>query len=198
LFLPSGDKKKGLEQLKLCSEKGKYASIECTYFLMQIYHLYEKDYQKALVLALSLNSRFPDNPLFHRYVGRCYVSLGNWQKTREVFGEIDRRAARGQRGYTLNPWREAEYYLGLCDMNENHFESALKHFIKCDELSRSLDRDEVSGFMVMANLKAGMAYDALDRRDLAEKQYEKVLDMREYLNSHQLAEAYLKIPFASR
>jgi tetratricopeptide (TPR) repeat protein len=198
LFLPSGDKKKGLQQLTVCSEKGKYANIECTYFLLQIYYSYEKDYEKALVLALSLNSRFPDNPLFHRYLGRCYVSLGNWPMVREVFAEIDRRAGSRRRGYLLSPWREAEYYLGMCDMNDLQYELALKHFFKCDELSRSLDQEEVSGFMVMANLKAGMAYDALARRDSAEKQYRKVLDMRGYLNSHELAEGYLKVPFASR
>jgi hypothetical protein len=51
--------------------------------------------------------------------------------------------------------------------------------------------------MVMANLKAGMANDALSRRELAEKQYRKVLDMREYLDSHKQAEEFLKSPYKS-
>ena len=58
--------------------------------------------------------------------------------------------------------------------------------------------DEASGFMVMANLKAGMAHDALSRRDLAEKQYRKVLELREFLDSRRQAEQYLKSPFSSR
>ncbi len=197
LFLPAGDKKKGVEQLTLCSEKGQYAGIECTYFLLQIYFSYEKDYQKALVLALSLNSRFPNNPLFQRYVGRSYVMLNNWQMVETVFKDVAARAQKNQRGYSASASREAEYYLGLCDMNKKQYDSALRHLYKCDELSRTLDKDEISGFMVMANLKVGMIYDAISRRDLAEKQYRKVLAMKDYLDSHKQADEYLKTPFKS-
>lgn len=198
LFLPAGDRQKGIQQLSTCAEKGKYASIESSYLLMQIYYGYEKDFQKALVLALALNARFPNNPVFHRYLGRCYVSVNNWGMVQSVFGEIAARAHKKQRGYTDQALRESEYYLGLCDMNNKQYESSLPHLFKCDELSRTLDKDEVSGFMVMANLKAGMAYDALGRRDLAEKEYRKVLDMKEHLDSHRQAEEFLKIPFTSR
>ncbi len=104
LFVPAGDKKKGLEQLTIASERGKYASVETTYFLMQIYFFYEKDYGKALVLARRLHGEFDRNVLFHRYVGRCYASLNNWQETRRVFGEVVDRAVpeaaglHGERG----------------------------------------------------------------------------------------------------
>ncbi|MEK9135654.1 MAG: hypothetical protein AAB393_00920, partial [Bacteroidota bacterium] len=145
--------------------------------------------------ALSLNSRFPNNPLFHRYLGRCYVSNNNWEMVQSVFGEIAARAQKKQRGYSSSAWRESEYYLGICNMNNKLYDAALRHFYRCDELSRDLDKDEVSGFMVMANLKAGMANDALSRRELAEKQYRKVLDMKEYLDSHKQAEEFLKSPY---
>jgi tetratricopeptide (TPR) repeat protein len=190
-FLPSGDKQKGLRQLQLCIEKGKYASIECTYFLLQIYHMYEKDYQRALLLALSLQTRFPNNPLFHRYLGRCYVSRGNWSMAFPTFSDIAVRARKQQRGYTVQAWREAEYYLGLHEMNNARYDSALVHFYACDEMSRPLDTGEASGFMVMANLRVGMIYDILGRRTPAEVQYRKVLDMKEYQDSHTQAEQYL-------
>jgi tetratricopeptide (TPR) repeat protein len=197
LFLPAGDRQKGIRQLTTCVEKGKYASIECTYFLMQIYYGYEKDYQNALLLALNLNTRFPNNGLFHRYVARCYVSNNNWAQVETTFADIAAKAQRSQRGYSAQAWREAEYYLGVCDMNNKRYETALRHFYKCDELSRSVDKDEVSGFMVMANLKAGMVSDALGRRETAEAQYRKVLDMKEYLDSHRQAEEFLKKPYAA-
>ena len=66
---------------------------------------------------------------------------------------------------------------------------------KCDELSRTVDKDEPSGLMVMANLKVGMIYDAMTKRDLAEKQYRKVLAMKDYLDSHKQADEFLKTPF---
>ncbi len=196
LFIPPGDKKKGLEQLTLASEKGKYASVEATYFLLQIYYYYEHDLGKALALAESLHARFPDNMLFHRYLGRCYVLQFNWQGVKEVFSEIVRRGRAGQRGYNASAEREAEYYLGMVEMNAKRYDEALGHFYRCDELSRPLDRDGPSGFMVMANLKVGMLYDLELKRDLATTQYRKVLAMKEYKDSHAQAEQYLKTPFA--
>jgi tetratricopeptide (TPR) repeat protein len=192
LFVPSGDKKKGLEQLTIASEKGKYSSVETTYFLMQIYFFYEKDFGKALALAQRLHGQFDRNMLFHRYLGRCYASLLNWPETRRVFSQIVDRVEKGQRGYTVNAGREGEYYLGLCDMNTREYESALTHFFLCDSLSRELDTKGASGFMVMANLKAGNIYDILGKRDLAVAQYDKVLSMKEYQDSHKQAVQYLK------
>jgi tetratricopeptide (TPR) repeat protein len=192
LFVPSGDKKKGLEQLTIASEKGKYSSVETTYFLMQIYFFYEKDYGKALALALRLHKQFDRNMLFHKFLGRCYASLNNWPETRREFGEIVDRTATGQRGYTTSAAREAEYYLALCDMNTREYESALSHFFRCDSLSRGLDAKGASGFMVMANLKAGNIYDIQGKRDLAVAQYNKVLSMKEYQDSHKQAVQYLK------
>lgn len=195
LFIPAGDKAKGIAQLTLASEKAKYAPVEASYFLMQVYYFYEKEYGSALGLARGLHERFPQNVVFHRYVGRCYVSLSNWDAVREVFGEISRRSRAGQRGYGAGAEREAAYYLGVDRMGRGDLEGALQHLYRCDELSRGLDRKEPSGFMAMANLKIGMIYDLQKKRDLAIRQYAKVEDMKEYSDSHALAERYTKRPY---
>ncbi len=80
-------------------------------------------------------------------------------------------------------------------MIRKEYEAALRHLYRCDDLSRGLDRNGPSGFMAMANLKVGMIFDAMGRRDLALAQYRKVLDMKEYRDSHELAEAYMHTPF---
>lgn len=195
LFVPPGDKQRGIQQLAVAAEKGKYAGIESMYFLMQLCFVYEKDYPKALSLARVLHSRFPNNMLFHKYLGRCYVALNNWQEADSVFSEILSRSQKSQRGYTASIEREAEYYLGLNDMNTRRYETALQHLYRCDELSRALDKEEPSGFMVMTNLKVGMIYDALAKRDLAVSQYRKVLGMKQFKDSYKQAEQYLRTPF---
>jgi tetratricopeptide (TPR) repeat protein len=194
LFIPAGDRQKGLRELQLAAEKGKYASVETWYFLLQIYFYYEKDYQRALSIAQNLFSRFPDNVLFHRYLGRCETMIGNWTEAGKTFGEIARRAREGQRGYSANAEREAEYYVGMSMMVARQYDSALQHFYRCDQLSRQLDQQEPSGFMVMANLKVGNIYDIQGKRDLALSEYHKVLAMKEYKDSHSQAESYLKNP----
>jgi tetratricopeptide (TPR) repeat protein len=195
LFIPAGDKQKGIEQLTRASEQGKYAAVEATYFLMQIYYYYEKDYRKALALAAKLHDRFPTNTLFHRYLGRCLVSVDDWVAVRSVFTAIRERADRGMRGYAASSRREAEYYLGMADMMEGKPNEALPHFYQCDAMCRELDKDGASGFMAMANLKIGMVYDVQGKRELAVAQYKKVLEMKDYNGSEAQATEFLQSPY---
>ena len=195
LFIPPGDRRKGLEQLTLASQKGLYASIEASYFLLQIYYFYEKDFARALEIAVRLNSRYPNNMVFHRYLGRCHVSLNNWTMAEEVFADVAGRARRQMPGYGPGVEREAEYYLGVAAMGRRQYDEALGHMYRCDELSRDLDRQEASGFMTMANLKIGMMYDCQAKRALAVEQYRKVLAMKDYRDAHTQAEQFTKTPF---
>ncbi len=195
ILFPSGDKEKGLNQLKIAAEKGKYANYEATYFLMQTLFHFEKQYSQALPLALKLYNKFPDNPIFHRYVGRLNVALGRWEDLKTIFTDIVERANQKKYGYSGFVSREAYYYLGIYYMNFNKSEQALENFYRCDELSRTLDKKGPSVFMVMANLKIGMIYDLQNRRDLAILQYNKVLKLKSQENSRDIAKKYLKKPY---
>lgn len=195
IFFPDGDKAKGIEQLRIAAEKGTYANVEASYFLTQILYFFEKQYDEALELATELHRRFPDNAIFHRYIGRCNAALGRYGVMQKVFNEIRARAARGKLGYGPIVEREARYYLGLAEMQLGNHDSALVHFFRCDELSRAVDKKEQSGFMVLANLKAGMIFDLQKKRDVAIQQYKKVLKWGEYQGSHKTAEEYLRTPY---
>jgi tetratricopeptide (TPR) repeat protein len=196
LFIPPGDKKKGIEQLKLASQKGRYASVEAAYFLMQLYFYYEKDYTQALEIARRLHDRYPNNMLFHKFLGRCYVLTNNWQMVHQAFGDVVARVQMGQRGYNAVAEREAEYYLGQYDMNVRQFDNALNHFFRCDELSRTLDRSGPSGFMVMSNVRIGNVFDMQGKRAFAIKQYQKVSAWKDYKGSVSMAEQFIKTPYA--
>jgi tetratricopeptide (TPR) repeat protein len=195
LFFPKGDRKTGIKQLERAAARAKYADIEASYFLMQLLHNYEKDYAKALPISQRLHERFPNNPTFHRYVGRCYAGVGQWSEMKSIFDDVLDRVRKKQYGYNATHEREAEYYLGLYDMNIAQYEAALKHFMRCDEISRNLDKQGASGFMAMANLKMGMIYDLQTKREVAVRQYGKVLKMDEYQDSRKLAEQFLKKPY---
>ncbi len=195
LFIPPGDKKKGIEQLRVAAERGRYAATESAYFLMQVYFYYEKDYPKALELALRLHNRYPANMLFHKYVGRCYVLMNNWQLVEEIFDDVLKRCREQRLGYNDVTEREAEYYLGQCALNRKALDAALGHFFRCDELSRKLDRKGPSGFMVMANMRIGNVYDLQGKRELAVRQYEKVIGWKDYKGSVSTAEQFVKVPY---
>lgn len=195
IFFPKGNKEKGLSQLRKASANARYANIEATYFLLQILFNFEKQYGEALQLALKLHERFPNNVLFHKFVGRCYAALGNWPMTRTMFSEILQHVSQKKQGYDRGVEREAQYYLGMEAMQVKKFDQSLQHFYRCDELSRSLDKEEFTGFMVLANLRIGMIYDVQSKRELAISQYKKVLEMKDFQRAHEQAEKYLKSPY---
>jgi len=195
LLFPSGDKQRGLRELRRAADSARYAGIEASYFLMQVLQNYEHRYDEAMNIASQLSLRFPMNAVFHKYVGRCAASLGRWEEMHLTWSEILRRVNEHKPGYTSNIEREAEYYLGQYEMESGSYDSALAHLYRCDELSRKLDTGEPSGFMIVANLRIGMLYDLQMKRELALKQYEKVLKLNDYMNSHKQAEEYRKVPY---
>jgi tetratricopeptide (TPR) repeat protein len=195
IFFPSGDRNKGLEQLRQASLHAKYAQVEATYFLMQNYFTYEKDFAKALELARRLHEKYPNNSMFYRYLGRCLVSTGYLGEANDIFIDIINRYRQQQLGYDMYDAREAHYYIGKFEFLAGRFDNALKNLYTCDEISRKLDKEESSGFMSLANLIIGMIYDAQEKRQYAIQQYNKVLTMKEYENSYRDANKYLQQPY---
>ena len=191
MFLPEGDKQRGIRELKLAADKARFANWEAMYFLLQINYGMENRPSTALTYARKLFAQFPANPVFHRYLGRTYVKLGNWDRAASVFADIRSAVAKGRRGYTDKMEREASYYQGYAAMLKKDFATAMKHLVHCDRLSRKPD-EEPSGFMIMANLRMGMLHDLMSQRSYAVKQYDKVLRMPDYRGSHDLAAEYRK------
>jgi hypothetical protein len=195
VFFPAGDKKKGIEQLQTASRNARYAAIEAEYFLLQLHYNYERQYVRALEISTSLYQRFPNNVLFHRYMGRSLFILSKYAEAEVVFSEILQRTTARREGYGDFVRREAHYYLGMIAMQNRNLNDALRHFYACDELCRRLDKKEQSGFMVLTNVRIGMIYDLQKKRDYAVAQYQKVVAMKNFENSHALAQKYLKDPY---
>jgi tetratricopeptide (TPR) repeat protein len=195
LFFPEGDKAGGLEQLERAARRARYADTEASYFLLQILYNFEKKYPEARSIASDLHRRYPDNPLFHRYAGRTEAALGLWDEAGATFAGIIARVKSGRLGYGQVVEREGRYYLGLAGMQRGALDSALTELYRCDELSRTLDAEKSTGYMTLANLKIGMIYDLQGKRDLALRQYDKVLDMKDHQSAHDLARRYKQSPY---
>lgn len=194
-FLPKGDKTKGIGQLHQASMNARYANIEATYFLVQVFHNFEKRYQEASEIAIQLHNKFPNNVLFHKYVGRSFASLGNWKKVIEIYNDILFRHSLKMPGYESNSEREAHFFVGTSMLEISKLDSALIHFYRADELCRTLDKKDNSSIIVFTNLRIGMIYDLQGKRELAIIQYRKVLDMKEFNDSQKLARQYIDSPY---
>jgi len=193
-FLPSGDKVIGIKQLISASQNSRYAQTEAKVVLLQVYYQFEKNPQEALKVATELNTKYPNNPYFHRYLGRINVQMGYMQQAEEIWKDVLEKFKAKKYAYDTYTAREALYYVGLSLLWNGSYEESLQYYYKCDEASRKLDQDP-SGFMVKTNLKIGNLCDILGKRDEAIKQYNKVLSWSSVQNSHEDARKYILTPY---
>ena len=195
LFLPDGDKKKGLQLLKNVAEHARYANWEAMHFLVQAYGSYENQPWVAIPYARKLCETFPDNPVFQRSLAKLHVRAGDWKNVAVAYADIVRKVSKRMPGYSLFAQREAQYYLGYEAMVRKDYRTAMKYLLACDELSRTLDTDGPSGYMIMTNLRMGMLHDLMNQRGYAVKQYDKVLRLEDYNGSRDLARQYKQSPY---
>ena len=190
-FLPDGDKRLGLFQLRASAKKARYTSVEARVALLQSYYNFEHDYHQALIWAKGLHQDYPANPYFHRYLARCYNRLGRWKEIESHWREIVTRSIDRWEGYNNKTASEGLYYVGLSLQRKRGYAGAVKYFKKCIELYEYMGEDE-SSFYLSAQLKLGLTYDKLGERELAKKQYKIVLDLDDYNGNHDRAEKYLE------
>jgi len=193
LFLPSGDKQLGIKQLKSIAKNGKYTKYEATYFLMSLYYGYENDVDNSEKYALILCNNFPNNPIFERWIARIIVKKGDLAISDSIYKDILWKADRNFPGYnTLRNKREANYYIGYHYRSEGNYDSAIVYLDKSLGYSLKMHEDEESGFLVNSTLYLGMMKEDKKEYATAKMYYKKVLDMREFGNSHNLAETYIE------
>ena len=197
IFFPSGDKERGIKELKNTAQKGKYTKYEARYFLMTLYYNYENNPYTADEYAKELTKDFPDNPMFERWEGRISVKKGDYPAAFRIFKDVLKKGEMNYTGYnTLSAKREATYYLGIQYKNLKQLDSAMYYFNECAQLSKQIDKGkEESGFLINSYLYLGMLNDLRGSRNKAVKYYKELLDMREYGKSHSLAKNYLDNPY---
>lgn len=196
IFFPPGNKEKGIEQLKNVAWNGLYAKYEARYFLMTLYFNYEKNPYKAEKWAKMLTADFPDNPVFERWSGRIAVKKGDYFAADSIFKDIMKKADKNYYGYNNpNARREAAYYIAFKAKMIGDLATAKNYFEQCVKYSQMVDKKEASGFIINSYLYLGMIDDSQGKRNEAISYYKKLLDLREFGNSHKLAEKYLKQPY---
>lgn len=194
IFFPSGDKELGMKQLKEAASSGKYSKYEARYILVTFFYYFENDMNSAEIYAQQLVDSFPNNPVFERWRGRIAARQKEVALTDSIFKDVLTKADKNYEGYnTPMIRREANYYLGYNLKNNGDLNSALQYFKKCIEESKKIDEEgEESGFQINATLYSGTIFQTWGNNKEAKKYYEKVLDMRDFRDSHKNANSYLE------
>jgi tetratricopeptide (TPR) repeat protein len=193
-FMQSGDKKIGILQLKSSALYARYTEVEAKVTLMQLFYSFENNMNEALYYSKMLFDKYPNNPYFHRYVGRVYVRMGEWDSLEVTWRSLVNRSLDKWTGYDNHAAKEGCYYVGLALQRKGEYEKALKYLLKCDEIARASEK-ETSGFRTSALLKIGIIYDQQNNRKKAVEFYKKVLELKDIEGSHEKANNYLKNPY---
>jgi tetratricopeptide (TPR) repeat protein len=83
-----GEKDKGIEFLKLASEKGKFSKVEALYYLSQLLAEFYAEYDQAEELLTSLNANYRKNLLFRYSLATFYLKLSRLEKSENILNKI--------------------------------------------------------------------------------------------------------------
>jgi tetratricopeptide (TPR) repeat protein len=195
IFFPKGDKVKGLRELENVAWNGRYARIEARYLLLTLNFQFEENFDETLRWAQYLLHDYPNNPLFQKYYALVFTKRNDYSAAAKIFRDVYNKCLKEMPGYNDHFKREATYYIGNDFMIRNIPDSASVYFEKSEALSRKIDGENESAWLINNVLFLGMLYDQLGKRDLAVKYYNESLKLRDRNNSHAQAEEYLKTPY---
>ena len=193
VFIPKGNKERGISNLERTMEEGYFIRTEAAYFLLQIYYTFEKDFEKSRYYINWLRTSHPSNSFFHVYEGRVFFRWGRWGDALPIFEDVIASYDAGKAGYSNVIVEQALYYAARCHMVYRRLPEAMAFLTRMKEMSEQPGATSV--FRVLALLRIGMVHDAQGERDLAVQYYNEVLSMDDWAGAHRQANRYLERPY---
>lgn len=192
LFLHQGDKEEGLRKLTIAANEAVYSATETKSMLLHIYLFFEREFSKALDLAVQLSAGYTHNPRFKVLEGVAYIRLGMDRQYRKTVHELRHRGAEATRKEEAAIWkRQALYLESIYDLFHGRSREARA---KLQEILHQPDPETDPAMIAWPVIKIGMSYDLENRRDQAIPYYRQVLDMENGAGAQVLAEKFLESP----
>jgi tetratricopeptide (TPR) repeat protein len=180
----SGDRKRGLAQIRKAMDQGRYASDDARVFLIAIYQR-EKNYREALKLLDELTSKYPRNYL---YSLERAATLGRSGMDCESYAAFD-QILKDERARTVADL--IHYRYGEALLAGGDFARAARQFLAATETPEA-----DSALVSLAHLGQGQSLDAMGQRAPALEQYRVALAREDVFDSHNKAHRYEKRPYA--
>jgi tetratricopeptide (TPR) repeat protein len=162
-----GNKDKGLQYLKECSQGNGETSIDAQ-ILLAVFLRREHRYDEALPMVRGLVPRFPQDVLLALEEGHLLRAAGRNEEAATVYRKIWQAGRQGH--YPGLHYEIAALSLGDLLRGEKDYSGAAAAY---EEVSQAPQAD--SEALQKANLGAGEMYDLLQKRDLALAKYQAVL-----------------------
>ena len=189
-FTSGGGKDKGLAELQLAADRGRFSPVAAKLLLVSIDWTFEKEPQDAWKLLDELHGRYPESPFIDsmRLIGLYHLrDAAELQRQARAYLE---KAQRGAPNFRPIDRTVGRYFLGLGEQLAGDPLAALKDYqtalveLPPDHRSRTL-----------VHLFVGEASDLLGRRDDAVAAYHAAVDGPPFWGVARYARWLLKHPF---
>jgi tetratricopeptide (TPR) repeat protein len=174
LLLPGGDKEQGLREMLRARTQGVLLAGEADFQLHWIYLWYEKQPQRAIELLQGLDARFPSNPVFLQRIATIQSEdLNDHRASAATWETLLARARSGQvqEGRLVEVRGRIALARELTALSEP--ERAIDHL----KAVIALQPTAPYSAHALAHLQLGIAYDRMNRRDLANASYNAAVSL---------------------
>ena len=184
-----GSKECGFQYLDIAVTRGQYVSREAG-VVRSVLFVREGRSAEALRQIETLQKAFPRNYLFHLNVGQILEKMGRRNEVVQVYQEVLNRAQAGIPNYNRIPMAELRNSVGERFWQLGRRDLAEEQFRKVIDDPAAPGRQKA-----MSHLHLGQLLDLQGKRTQAIEQYDSVLKLPEYDNSHATAREFLKKPY---
>jgi hypothetical protein len=191
-----GNRKRGIELLKLIAEKGNYTRTAGKMLLIEIYNqdpFGDRNPPEAVRLIKEVRTLYPKSAMLH---SAELVSLFHAGRYDDVFPSVKEYLDRTRDG-TYRPMEAAKGYviLGTTHLAKGELEVALRSY---HQASRIMLAGRICRWAVWGMIRTGHAQDLLGQRNLALSSYKEAAKQPDLWGYKKIAKRQLKRPFKKK
>ena len=184
-----GTTDRAFKYLHLAATNSQFVSVNARNILV-VLCVREKLYDEALENAQFLYRRYPRNFLLHLNVARIFTEMNRPDQAVEVYTQILAQAEARTPNYQKTPLSVFRYNIGKALMNMDRLALAQRLFTAAIQDPATAERERALSHLCLAEV-----LDAGGDRLQAIANYQRVLNVANFEDSHTTAQAYLKKPY---
>jgi tetratricopeptide (TPR) repeat protein len=174
LLMPGGNKERGMREMLQAREQGVLLAGEADFQLHWLYLWYEHQPRRAIELLQGLDRRFPTNPVFLQRIAE--IQRGELKDHRLAAASWETLLARARNGQVQEPRMvEMRARIGLAQelIALAEPQGAIDHL----KAALALHSPAPYSAQALAQLQLGVAYERINRRDLANASYNAAISL---------------------
>lgn len=189
LFGFRGNKERGLLEIQLAAEKGRYNSKDAK-VMLTVLSIREKRPLVALKYLSELHKLHPKNYLIHLDLAALHHLIKNHAEAIRLYQQALAKISASEPHYEQLGAEQVHYRLGELYLEMGRAEQAIESYNQV-LAANSPPEDMVT----IVHLRLGQAYDLAKNRERAVEHYKVVLAREDINDSQDLARRYLKRPY---